>query len=95
MLARNRLSLDIDRLPRTLDPTLACVVVRADTFCALSLLHIQFCTECWDLRFGYEASWARKGPQVLDTSKKRPVTGLDSIRKCEIRLTSQGNLWST
>ncbi len=79
MLARNGLSLDIDRLPCMLDPTLPCIIVHTDTFCALSLLHIQFCTKCWDLRFGYEASWAWKGPKVLDTRKKRPVTGSDSI----------------
>ena len=94
MFARDRLSLDIDCLPHALDPTLPYIVVCADTVCALSLLHIKFCAKRWDLRFGYEASWARKGPEVLDASKKHPVTGSDSIRRCEIRHTSQGNLQS-
>jgi hypothetical protein len=87
VLARNGLSLDINRSPRTLDPTLPCVVVRADTFYALSLLHIQFCTECWNLRFGYEAPRAWKGSEVLDTCKKRPVICSDGIRKYERRLS--------
>ena len=58
---------------------LLCITVCADTFCTLPLVHIQFRTERWDVSLGYEASWAWKGPEVLDTSEKCPVTGSDSI----------------
>jgi len=79
-----------------LDLTLPHITVCAGTFCTLSLLYVYFRTECWDLSFGYKASRARKGSEVLDTCKKCPMTGSDtsSIRKCEIQLTFWGNLQS-